>query len=162
MRLIRRSRLPALQFVEGSGWCNGEILSYDGSYYRVTFEDGHIVKYNNKEMSLIAVSPELAKVKIGSRVAVLWPDDDKFYEATVTQERNNRRPLHLVYDDGKCEWIDLRQQNFRLLKVTSSQSSDTYAIGTKVKKVGNDMDPNILLIAENFLAHACFSPVLLK
>ena len=68
-------------------------------------------------MSELVVSPELDKVQIGSRVEVLWSDDEEYYQATVTQEqRSKKRPLSLVYDDGEREWIDLRQHKFRLIE----------------------------------------------
>jgi hypothetical protein len=65
-------------------------------------------------MAEIVLTSDLAKVEIGSRVAVYWPDDDEYYEGTVTRERN-KKPFYLEYDDGDREWIDFRQHEFRLL-----------------------------------------------
>lgn len=112
------------------------MTSYDGSDYHVLFDEGNSEEYTAEEMAQIVLSPELEKVKIGSRVSVLWSDDNEYYEATVTQERNKKRPIHLVYDDGDSEWIDLRQQKFRLLDgEICSYSDEKYPNGTKVKKV---------------------------
>jgi hypothetical protein len=61
------------------------------------------------------VNPDLAKVEIGSRLEVYWEVDGKYYEATVSRERKtSAMPWYLEYDNGDCEWIDLRQHQFRL------------------------------------------------
>jgi hypothetical protein len=103
------------QYFEGHGWFSGQVISYDGEYFDVVYEDGDSEEYNDKEMEDIVLSPDLAKVEVGSRVAVYWPIDDQYYDATVIRERNKKRPLYLEYDDGICEWIDLRKHRFRLL-----------------------------------------------
>jgi hypothetical protein len=60
--------------------------------------------------------PDVVQVEIGSRVAVYWPQDNQYYEATVTRVRDKTRLLHfLEYDDGESEWIDLDQNKFRIL-----------------------------------------------
>ena len=66
----------------------------------------------------------MAKVEVGSRVAVHWPTFGKYYEATVARERNKKRPFYLEYDDGHCEWTDLRQHTFRLLPRGMRRRSD--------------------------------------
>jgi hypothetical protein len=60
-------------------------------------------------------SPDLARVDIDTRVAVKWPSNGKYYEATVVRESNEERPFCLVYDSGEYEWVDLRERKFRLL-----------------------------------------------
>jgi hypothetical protein len=76
-------------------------------------------------LAAIILSPDLAQVEIGSRVAVLWPDDDTYYGATVTQERNDKKKsFYLEYDDGEREWIDLRQHKFRLLEAGTHRRRD--------------------------------------
>jgi hypothetical protein len=57
--------------------------------------------------------------KIGpqSRVAIFWPMDDTYYEATVVERLQNCVSLH--YDDGESEWIDLTKHKFRILAGTS-------------------------------------------
>jgi hypothetical protein len=67
------------------------------------------------EMENIVLASDMADVEVGSRVAVYWPGNDQYYEATVTRERNKKRPLYLEYDDGDYEWIDLRKHRFRRL-----------------------------------------------
>lgn len=66
----------------------------------------------------------MAKVEVGSRVAVHWPAFGKYYEATVARERSKKRPLYLEYDDGHCEWTDLRLHTFRLLPGGTRRRSD--------------------------------------
>lgn len=45
-----------------------------------------------------------------------WPDDDKFYEATVVlEDRSRRKPYYVEYDTGHFEWLDLRKIKFCLL-----------------------------------------------
>ncbi|CAB9531459.1 TUDOR [Seminavis robusta] len=57
-----------------------------------------------------------AQVKVGSQVAVFWPEDDQYYAATVVEHRDSsthRKPLYIEYDDGDAEWIDLSEHVFR-------------------------------------------------
>jgi hypothetical protein len=52
-------------------------------------------------MAEIVITPDLAKIEIGSRIAVYWLLDDTYYEGTVTRERNKKKPFRLEYDDGE-------------------------------------------------------------
>ena len=69
----------------------------------------------NGEIEDIVLTSDLAAVEVGSWVAVYWPDDDRYHVATVTRERNKKKPLYLEYDDGSSEWVDLRQHRFHLI-----------------------------------------------
>jgi DNA mismatch repair protein MSH6 len=61
------------------------------------------------------INPLLDQVHVGCRVEVYWLDDDEYYSARVT--RQNKHQFYLEYEaDGQCEWIDLSQETFRLLK----------------------------------------------
>lgn len=103
----------------------GEITSFDGERYHVKHANGDSEDYDKAQVEKIILTPELANVEVGSRVAVYWLNDERFYEATVTQERDKKRAWHLEYDDGECEWIDLGAHEFRLLKErTRSRSPD--------------------------------------
>ena len=102
-------------YFEGHGWFAGKVISYDGEYYRVLYEDGDHEEYKDEDMEDIVLTSDLANVEVGSRVAVYWPNDKQYYEATVTRERNKKRPLYLEYDNGDSEWINLGQNVFRLL-----------------------------------------------
>jgi len=51
-------------------------------------------------------------VKVGDRIEVFWPDDDAYYPATVTKQRDESN-FFLEYEDGQLEWIDLSGEKFR-------------------------------------------------
>lgn len=107
--------LSPFQFFEGYGWLTGEVTSCDREQFQVTYEDGRREENSSRELSEIMLTPTLAKIQIGSRVAVYRSVDDKYYEAIVTRERNEKKPLYLEYVNGEHEWIDFRQHKFRLL-----------------------------------------------
>jgi Agenet domain len=107
--------LSPFQFFDGFGWLTGKVTACNGEHFQVTYENGCIEENNSEELSEIMITPNLAKVEIGSRLAVSHPDEYKYYEATVTCERNEKRPLCLEYVNGGHEWVDLRQYKFRLL-----------------------------------------------
>ena len=90
---------------------------FDGHKYRVVYEDGDTEEYDESDLGAIVISLDLAKVQIGSRVAVHWPEDDMYYEATVTRERYATNNLfRLEYDHSdQYEWLDLRHHKFCLL-----------------------------------------------
>jgi DNA mismatch repair protein MSH6 len=52
---------------------------------------------------------------LGSKIAVYWPDDEKYYNATVSKQRGSSSTFWLEYYDGESEWIDLATEDFRLL-----------------------------------------------
>lgn len=115
-----------------------------------------------KEMDLIAFTNELAKIEIGCRISVQWPNNGRYYSATVVRERNTKDPFCVVYDNNEYEWIDFRQRKFRLLDsdVESSaesfpsdaadrliqRSEEQYAIGTTVKKVSRPQNQQMLVL----------------
>jgi hypothetical protein len=142
-------------FFRGSGWWNGEITSYDGKFYRIIYEDGDTETASEKELASIVLSPELARMEIGCRVAVRWPNDGKYYNGTVCRERNTEKPFCVAYDSGDYEWIDFHRRKFRLLEGADERKSvppagsiilsrlqnlpgKKYAIGTKVEKYYED------------------------
>ena len=60
---------------------------------------------------------EWGSIRPGSRIAIYWPDDGKYYPGTVEKQRGNDPSQFLVlYDDGEEEWIDLNEEKFRLLE----------------------------------------------
>jgi len=62
------------------------------------------------------VNSDLSKITVGSRVAVWWDGDKQFYNGTVKRQRAHKKPFFLEYDDdGKEEWIDFAEHDFRLL-----------------------------------------------
>ncbi len=87
-------------------------MSFDGKDYEILYDNGHREEYGAKEVARMVLSPELEQARVGSRITVLW-DDGKYHEATITHERNKKRPLFLEYDDGDTDWTDLRRHKFR-------------------------------------------------
>jgi len=55
-----------------------------------------------------------AEISLGSRIAVYWPNDEKFYEGSVSNQQINGNGYHVYveYDDGDKEWIDLRNTQY--------------------------------------------------
>jgi hypothetical protein len=137
-----------LKFFERYGWWNGEAISYASKHYRVIYEDEGVKMLS--EMEIAVLSPELARIEIGCQVAVRWPNNGRFYEGTVSRERNTERPFSIVYDAGGHEWVDFRKRRFKFLGCDAELAGDSssknvaslllklfkrkYAIGTKVEK----------------------------
>lgn len=119
------------QFFEGYGWLTGEVTSCDREQFQVTYEDGRIEETSSRELSEIMLTPSIAEIKIGSRVAVYRSVAGKYYEAVVTRERNEKKPLYLKYVNGEHEWIDLREHKFRLLPGEARYRSVNDAIEAK-------------------------------
>lgn len=69
------------------------------------------------------IAKEVAKIKVGTRVAVWWPDDHKYYKGVVSRKQPEAtwRPFFLEYDDGDEEWIDFRQHKFKVLSDASEE-----------------------------------------
>ncbi|GKY94088.1 hypothetical protein MPSEU_000375200 [Mayamaea pseudoterrestris] len=69
----------------------------------------------NTALSESQASPSrdnLAKIKVGSRIEVFWPEDDEYYPARVDEVR---RPFyHINYDDGEEEWLPLDEHEYLL------------------------------------------------
>lgn len=64
------------------------------------------------------------QVTLGTRVEVYWPDDKRYYAATVTGQRNAGKSVFtLEYDDGEVERADLGAEQFRLLKEKAAAAS---------------------------------------
>jgi formylmethanofuran dehydrogenase subunit A len=102
-----------LQFFEGHDWFIGKATSYEEPYYHVLYEDGDREECAEKDLSDILLTHDLAKVTVGSQVAVHWPDDDDYYEATVVTDQNwSKTPIELECDSGHFKWVGLRKASF--------------------------------------------------
>lgn len=101
-------------------------MSYRNDKYRVIYmEDKEIEVHTEQDMAELVVTPELAKVEIGSRIEVLRPDVDTYAEAIITRERSNRKDRFcLEYDNGEGEWVDLHERKFRLLAGSNLRQKD--------------------------------------
>jgi hypothetical protein len=47
------------------------------------------------------------------RVAVYWPLDDRYYDATILKRFENL--CYIKYDDDEIEWLDLSKHKFKIL-----------------------------------------------
>jgi hypothetical protein len=107
---------PVSSLRVGRGWLTCDVTVCDRDRYQVTYEDGHREENSSQELSEILFTSNLAMIVIGSRLAVYKEADDKYYEATVTGQRNEKRPFRLEYIHGNHhEWVDLRQYKYRVL-----------------------------------------------
>jgi len=60
---------------------------------------------------------QLSKVIVGCRISIFWPDDDDYYPGRVTgRDPESNRIFRVMYDDGRCETLDLGKEKFRVLK----------------------------------------------
>lgn len=53
-------------------------------------------------------------VSTGTRLSIYWEDEQQYYNATVSDTRTGR--CFVEYDDGEEEWIDLRNNKFRIIQ----------------------------------------------
>jgi hypothetical protein len=98
----------------------------------------------------IELTADPTDVEIGSRIAVYWPNDDQYYEATVTRKRDKKkRPLYLEYDDENGEWIDLRHHNFRLLNGGTRHRSVNYETEVGAEQGADDDSRNNVLSGQD-------------
>jgi hypothetical protein len=70
------------------------------------------------ELSSSATGPKSStdlQVEVGSRVSVFWPEERRYYEGTMTRQRNKKNPFFVEYDDGEKEWMDFREHRVRIL-----------------------------------------------
>ena len=51
----------------------------------------------------------------GSRVAVYWPEDDKYYKGFVRKQRSNG-DLFVLYDDNDTEWVSPKESKIKQLE----------------------------------------------
>jgi hypothetical protein len=72
---------------------------------------------------------ELTQIKVGTRVAVWWPDDRRYYEGVVSKKQSEAswRPFYLEYDDGEAEWIDFRQHKFKILRIDEEEKDASHS-----------------------------------
>eukprot|EP00854_Cymbomonas_tetramitiformis_P034244 gene34244-biopygen22127 len=54
------------------------------------------------------------EVTVGSRIEVFWKDDECFYPGVV-KEFNEDGKVHVLYDDGDEETLDLSEENYKII-----------------------------------------------
>ncbi|GFP80305.1 hypothetical protein PHJA_000173900 [Phtheirospermum japonicum] len=52
---------------------------------------------------------------LNRRIKIFWPLDESWYFGHVTDYHSEAKLHHLKYDDGEEEWVNLEEENFRLL-----------------------------------------------
>jgi hypothetical protein len=75
----------------------------------------------------LVITPDLAKVEIGSIITVFRPGDGAgtYDEAMITRERSNKKyRFCLEFDFGDDEWVDLHERKFRLLAGSNLRQKD--------------------------------------
>ena len=70
----------------------------------------------------------LKLIRKGTRVSVFWPNENQFFEGTVTQlatHNQTKRPIQFVmYDDGDHDWIDFTKWDFYLPEIDGTRRGD--------------------------------------
>lgn len=107
-------------------YCSDHELFYEGRVSSTTHEFHHVyVEYDNGEKDWVdlqntkycLISENNANIPRGSRISVYWSDDDVFYDGCVTEQKKNGHHVHVEYDDGDKEWVNLqRTQHYFLSK----------------------------------------------
>ena len=71
-----------------------------------------------------------------------WPDDDKYYKATVTARKNKDTTIFtLTYDDGEVERVDLKTESFQILESGKPNlEQDAEPPPKKKRKIQEDSD----------------------
>jgi hypothetical protein len=78
-------------------------------------------------------------ITVGTRLSVHWTLDQIFYPATVREKKESR--VHLQYDHGKWEWVDLRTEEYQLLS-DEAQPSEEPKASSKRKHTASDTSPD--------------------
>jgi hypothetical protein len=95
-----------------------------------TFSKSNVASTKNAKGSAKSTLLETMKefqaapeIKTGTRVAVYWPLDDKYFDATVVQSHpRTSNYFFLMYDDNESEWIDLNTVKYRVLAASTGDS----------------------------------------
>jgi len=72
--------------------------------------------YDDKDITMLPMdnptpTSDLSTIHIGTKLSVYWPDDDKFYQGTITSISPSGL-YHVSYDDGDFEELDLHKERF--------------------------------------------------
>jgi hypothetical protein len=59
------------------------------------------------------------QLQIGDRLEIWWEDDQAYYAGCIIKKRKKVKPFLIAYDDGDTEWLDLREETYRLLPCTT-------------------------------------------
>uniref|UniRef100_A0A7S2LD16 DNA (cytosine-5-)-methyltransferase n=1 Tax=Skeletonema marinoi TaxID=267567 RepID=A0A7S2LD16_9STRA len=56
-----------------------------------------------------------ASLKMGMRLAIYWPDDNKHYNGTLQAYDAVAKKYYVKYDDGEADWEDLEKETYHIL-----------------------------------------------
>lgn len=76
---------------------------------------------DNQQKKRRRVNSDGSKVEVGSHVAVWWDGNEQYFNGHITAQRKHIRNFLLEYDDGKKEWINLAENDFKLLPPCTPQ-----------------------------------------
>ncbi|KAK3288027.1 hypothetical protein CYMTET_4483 [Cymbomonas tetramitiformis] len=84
-----------------------------------------------------------AEVTVGTRLEVFWVDDDKFYPGVV-KGFNEDGTVHVVYDDGDEENLNLSDEKFNIVRSAgvSEQNDETAEVLNENTDCGGDYEEN--------------------
>ena len=103
-------------------WWEGDSEWYAGTLTEKLEDGKDLIEYDDgeeEELDLLEYGkyrllvPEL--IAIGSRVEVLWDDDNQFHSGTVTKNYDQDW-WYMEYDDEQIGWINFRETPFAFLK----------------------------------------------
>ncbi|CAJ1954841.1 unnamed protein product [Cylindrotheca closterium] len=82
------------------------------------------------------------KLSLGSRIAVFWRDDRRYYNATVVNHYGESN-VEVLYDDGVRESLDLSDERYKVLP------NDDTAIGSSEIPKSADEERKVALLGPN-------------
>ncbi|KAL6556593.1 hypothetical protein OROGR_005881 [Orobanche gracilis] len=84
---------------------------------------------------------------LNRRIKIFWPLDESWYFGYVTGYHSEAKLHHLKYDDGEEEWVNLEEENFRLLLLRTevpgkgkSRRRSTAAKDTHAERMAQPVD----------------------
>ena len=67
---------------------------------------------------------DASKFAVGTRVAIYWDSEGKYFTGTVTKFRPTRKkPYHVKYEDGDREWINFTNERYHIIEECKGSSS---------------------------------------
>ncbi|GKB51540.1 phospholipase-like protein [Tanacetum coccineum] len=112
--------------------------------------------FDDPSMPTKSVTEERAESLVGRRIKVWWSEDKSYYRGVVKSFDSSTKRHKVLYDDGVEELIDLNQERWELVEITSSLSN----FETKLMNAGRRLLPlpsstaellRVLRQIENFL-----------
>jgi len=105
-------------------YCSDDELFYEGLISSKAHKYNHVyVEYDDGEKDWVdlqntkhcLISEKNANIPIGSRISVYWSDDEVFYDGRVSEQKKNGHHVHVEYDDGDKEWVNLQSTQHYIL-----------------------------------------------